>query len=137
MATSSGSSYEQHKGPIGSGHNDGVSREGFLAGATSMVVAALAPGVLTEPRAPPSYDVTQERIFDTRKNSFLPADPAKLIVPGAGFKEKVVCLGETHTHPLHHRMQFNVMKATHAVTKSVGEPLAIGLEMFYRQQQVN
>lgn len=125
-----------HRGPIGSGSSDSVSREGFLAGATSIVVAALAPGVLTEPRGPPSYDVMQERIFDTRKSSFLPADPAKLIVPGAGFKSKVVCLGETHTHPLHHRMQFNVLKATHAVTQSSGEPLAVGLEMFYRQQQV-
>lgn len=113
-----------------------VTREEFLAGTAAIVTASLASRILTIPSAPPSYDVAQERIFDTRKTSFLPADPARLIVPGIGFSERVVCLGETHTNPMHHRMQFNVMKATHAVTKSLGEPLAIGLEMFYRQQQV-
>lgn len=56
--------------------------------------------------------------------------------PRSTFDNKVVCLGEMHTHPMHHRMQFNVIKATHQVTKSAGERLAIGLEMFYRQQQV-
>ncbi|CAN0444377.1 unnamed protein product, partial [Discosporangium mesarthrocarpum] len=48
---------------------------------------------------------------------------------------RLLCLGEVHTHPLHHRMQFNVMKATHAASEALDEPMAIGLEMFYRQQQ--
>lgn len=82
----------------------------------------------------PSYDITLERIFDTRRRSFLPAEPEQLL--SRGLTQRVVCLGETHTHPLHHRMQFNVIKAAHAITKDRGEPLAVGLEMFYRQQQV-
>lgn len=68
----------------------------------------------------------------------MPADPQQLIVnnPRTKFDDRVVCLGEVHTHPLHHRMQFNMVKATHHITKASADPLAIGLEMFYRQQQV-
>lgn len=139
MATSSSASTNtegDRGGPHGSRPGDSLTREGFLAGTAAMVVTALAPSILTDPTAPPAYDVSQERIFDTRKSSFLPADPERLIVPGEGFSQRIVCLGEMHTHPLHHRMQFNVIKATHSVTRFRGEPLAIGLEMFYRQQQV-
>lgn len=133
MATSSPSG----GGPRGSSSSDTVTREGFLATSAAIVAAALAPEFLTEPRGPPSYDVGRyERIFDTSKKSYLPADPTHLIPPGGGFSGRVVCAGETHTHPLHHRMQFEVIKAMSGVTKAKKEPLAIGLEMFYRQQQV-
>lgn len=127
----------QPTGPRGSHSTDTVTREGFLATSALAVAAALAPGFLTEPRPPLSYDVNKyERIFDTSRRSFLPADPTHLILPGAGFADRVVCAGEMHTHPLHHRMQFEVIKAVDSVTRPRGEPLAIGLEMFYRQQQV-
>ncbi|CAM9316161.1 unnamed protein product, partial [Hapterophycus canaliculatus] len=76
-----------------------------------------------------------ERIYDTARRSFVPANPSRLILPGAGFTDRVVVAGEMHTHPLHHRMQFEVIKAVASVTKPRREPLAIGLEMFYRQQQ--
>lgn len=136
MSTTSSSS-TNGDGPRGSRPGDSITREGFLAGTTAIIAAGLAPGILTAPSSPPSYDVTHERIFDTRKRSFVPAEPERLIVPGTvGFSQRIVCLGEMHTHPLHHRMQFNVIKAIHGVTGSLGEPLAIGLEMFYRQQQV-
>lgn len=135
MSTTSSSS-TNGDGPRGSRPGDSITREGFLAGTTAIIAAGLAPGILTAPSSPPSYDVTHERIFDTRKRSFVPAEPERLIVPGTvGFSQRIVCLGEMHTHPLHHRMQFNVIKAIHGVTGSLGEPLAIGLEMFYRQQQ--
>lgn len=125
-------------GLAGRSHPTGtVTREGFLATSALAVAAALAPGFLIEPRPPLSYDVSKyERIFDTSRRSFVPADPTHLILPGAGFADRVVCAGETHTHPLHHRMQFEVIKALDSVTRAKGEPLAIGLEMFYRQQQV-
>lgn len=124
-------------GPRGSSSSDTVTREGFLATSAAIVAAALAPQFLTEPRAPPSYDVGKyERIFDTSRRSYLPADPTRLILPDGGFTGRVVCAGEMHTHPLHHRMQFEVIKALSGVTKATREPLAIGLEMFYRQQQV-
>ena len=139
LSMSTTSSTTDGGGPHGSRRGDSITREGFLAGTTTIVAAGLAPGVLTKPRGPPSYDVKQERIFDTRKRSFVPAEPERLIVPGLGgkgFSQRIVCLGEMHTHPLHHRMQFNVIKAIHGVTVPRREPLAIGLEMFYRQQQV-
>ncbi len=124
-------------GPRGSSSADTVTREGFLGTTAAIVAAAFASEFLTVPRGPPSYDVSKyERIFDTSRKSFLPADPTRLILPGGGFSDRVVCAGEMHTHPLHHRMQFEVIKALSGVTKSRGEPLAVGLEMFYRQQQV-
>lgn len=123
--------------PRGSGPSDTVSREGFIAGSVGLVAAALSPGFLTAPTPPPSYDVSRfERIYDTARRSFVPANPSRLILPGAGFMDRVVVAGEMHTHPLHHRMQFEVIKAVASVTKPKREPLAIGLEMFYRQQQV-
>ncbi|CBN76581.1 protein of unknown function DUF399 [Ectocarpus siliculosus] len=118
--------------PHGSNSGDTLTRQGFIGG---LVGAALAPA-LVKPRPPPSYDVMKyERIFDTARKSFVPADPSRLIFPGVGFADRVVCTGEMHTHPLHHRMQFEVIKAVASVTKAKTEPLAIGLEMFYRQQQ--
>ncbi|CAN0343829.1 unnamed protein product [Ectocarpus sp. 12 AP-2014] len=119
-------------GPHGSNSGDTLTRQGFIGG---LIGAALAPA-LVKPRPPPSYDVIKyERIFDTARKSFVPADPSRLIFPGVGFADRVVCTGEMHTHPLHHRMQFEVIKAVASVTKAKTEPLAIGLEMFYRQQQ--
>ncbi|CAN0046958.1 unnamed protein product, partial [Ectocarpus fasciculatus] len=119
-------------GPHGSNSGDTLTRQGFIGG---VIGAALAP-TLVKPRPQPSYDVIKyERIFDTARNSFVPADPSRLIFPGVGFADRVVCTGEMHTHPLHHRMQFEVIKAVASVTKAKTEPLAIGLEMFYRQQQ--
>lgn len=120
-------------GPHGSNSGDTLTRQGFIGG---VLGAALAPA-LVKPRPPPSYDVIKyERIFDTSRKSFVPADPSRLIFPGVGFADRVVCTGEMHTHPLHHRMQFEVIKAVASVTRAKTEPLAIGLEMFYRQQQV-
>lgn len=120
-------------GPHGSNSGDTLTRQGFIGG---LIGAALAPA-LVKPGPPPSYDVIKyERIFDTARKSFVPADPSRLIFPGVGFADRVVCTGEMHTHPLHHRMQFEVIKAVASVTKAKTEPLAIGLEMFYRQQQV-
>lgn len=108
-----------------------------LSTLAAIVAAALSSEFLTVPRGPPSYDMSKyERIFDTSRKSFLPADPTRLILSGGSFSDRVVCAGEMHTHPLHHRMQFEVIKAVSGVTKSRGEPLAVGLEMFYQQQQV-
>lgn len=108
-----------------------LTRKKFIA---SVVLLGLTQSISSRAGIAPSYDITLERIFDTRRRSFLPAEPEQLL--SHGLTQRVVCLGETHTHPLHHRMQFNVIKAAHAITKDRGEPLAIGLEMFYRQQQV-
>lgn len=111
-----------------------ITRGDFLVATTLLTSAGVASSFLTPPSGSPSYDIMRERIFDTRKKSFMPADPDRLISPR--FDAKFICLGEMHSHPLHHRMQFNIMKATHKLTRSFGETLAIGLEMFYRQHQV-
>jgi len=76
-------------------------------------------------------------LFDTRVGSYLPPQPAALIGhalakgQSAG-RARVIFAGETHTHPLHHLMQFELIKA---VREMDGAPLAIGMEMFYRQHQ--
>lgn len=108
-----------------------LTRKKFIA---AVALLGLTPSIYSRLGIAPSYDITLERIFDTRRRSFLPAEPEQLL--SHGLTQRVVCLGETHTHPLHHRMQFNIIKAAHAITKDRGEPLAVGLEMFYRQQQV-
>ncbi|CAM9623344.1 unnamed protein product, partial [Phaeothamnion confervicola] len=75
-----------------------------------------------------------ERIYATKRRSFLPAEPARLIRAGE-FSNPVVCLGEVHSNPLHHRLQFRVIKALHQACLVRNEPFSIGLEMAYRQHQ--
>ncbi|KAA8495082.1 hypothetical protein FVE85_3323 [Porphyridium purpureum] len=91
-----------------------------------------------------------ERIFDTRIGSYLPIraamehlprylrgntnpELADSAVPPSSAQKRLLVIGEEHTHPLHHRMQLDVIKTLrqNAPTK----PLAIGLEHFYRQHQ--
>jgi hypothetical protein len=57
--------------------------------------------------------------------SFMPASPQKLIRPGwlddrassSSTTSMLVCAGEEHDHPLHHRMEFNLIKAVHGLTQ--------------------
>jgi len=78
------------------------------------------------------YEVQNQRIFDTSRRSFLPPEPEKLI--RNNFDRRVICVGESHTHPLHHRMQLKIIEAFNKINRE-DQPLAIGLEMFYRQHQ--
>ncbi|CAM9842711.1 unnamed protein product [Chrysoparadoxa australica] len=104
---------------------------GALAG-----VGALSPAAVL---AEKGDDVlSNERIFDTRVHSYLPPVPQRLI--RQGWAHEVVCVGEQHSHGLHHRMQYNIAKALNDLTRTDDadgrvRPLAIGLEMFYRSHQ--
>ena len=79
-------------------------------------------------------------LFDTRAKSFLPPNPRKHIsaalrrsaVSSGSAEPRVFFAGEEHTHPMHHKMQYELIKAVKELDDA---PLAIGLEMFYRQHQ--
>eukprot|EP00965_Chrysotila_dentata_P096002 3172022-Pleurochrysis_carterae.AAC.3 len=78
-------------------------------------------------------------LFDTRTESFMPPAPQLYIANALADSTdknsavpRVLFAGETHTHPLHHYMQLELIKAVNALDDA---PLAIGLEMFHRQHQ--
>jgi uncharacterized iron-regulated protein len=112
-------------------------KEALRKGAASLGIAgAVGVGVGTErARNEPYYSLANERIYDTLRKSFLPAEPQRLIERRVGRHTPLICVGEVHTHPLHHRVQLEVIKAVHAMSEKNGEKFAIGLEMCYRQQQ--
>ena len=53
-------------------------------------------------------------------------------VSSGSAEPRVFFAGEEHTHPMHHKMQYELIKAVKELDDA---PLAIGLEMFYRQHQ--
>lgn len=78
------------------------------------------------------YDPTNARIFDTSKQSYLPPH-ANLYLPKAIQDKRVVCVGEVHSNPCHHKLEFDVVKSLSLLVPP-GD-LAVGLECFYRQHQ--
>ena len=80
------------------------------------------------------YDRSRAVLFDTRVGSYLPAAPARYIQAALhrDGDPRVIFAGETHTHPLHHLMQYELVRGVNDLD---GKPLAIGLEMCYRQHQ--
>ena len=75
-------------------------------------------------------------VYDTQSGSFLPADPENHLAVALGRRAanerppRVIFAGEEHTHPMHHALQLDIIKAAYALDDA---PLAIGLEMFYRK----
>jgi uncharacterized iron-regulated protein len=111
-----------------------VDRRQLLRGAAAISAIALLP--IRETFAieePQGYDLSLERIFDTRVGSYLPASPERLFRAERLPDASVICIGEHHTHSLDHRAQFRSIAALHRAAP--GEPLAIGLEMFYKTHQ--
>lgn len=53
--------------------------------------------------------------------------------------DRLVVVGETHTHPTHHRIQLDIIRALHDLSKAAassgggGRPVVVGLEQFHRQ----
>lgn len=78
------------------------------------------------------YNPAYERIYDTSHSSFIPARPDKYLEKQISGR-KVVAIGEVHSNPCHHRLEFEVIKSL-ASTKGPNN-MAIGLECFYRQHQ--
>ncbi|KAG5178974.1 hypothetical protein JKP88DRAFT_350109 [Tribonema minus] len=119
-------------------------QRGAAAVAASAATAALSGAAIVDAAEPIEYSLVNERIFDTQRRSFLPPAPQRLI--RAGTLSPLVCVGEEHSHPLHHRMEFNIIKAVHAHHQAAesneplaaaesSEPLAVGLETIYRHHQ--
>jgi len=80
----------------------------------------------------PWYDPRNERIFDTNKKSYLPPR-AEVYLKHVLKDRHVVCVGEVHSNPCHHKVQFDVVKSLSTMVPT--SKLAIGLECFYRQHQ--
>jgi len=73
-----------------------------------------------------------ERIFDTKRRSFLPAEVNRLMHNKA-LDQRVVCIGEVHNDGLQHYAEYSILQAVHKRRGAAG--LTVGLEMFYRQHQ--
>lgn len=80
----------------------------------------------------PWYNPVNERIYDVSKRSFLPVSQLEVLEKELQGRQ-VVCVGEVHSNPCHHRVEFEVVKALsrHRSPRSMN----IGLECFYRQHQ--
>ena len=78
------------------------------------------------------FNPRNERIFDTRKNSFLPAHPEDFLNKELGSRN-VIVVGEVHSNRCHHHAEFEVVRAVSQYQDS--RKLSIGLECFYRQHQ--
>ena len=78
------------------------------------------------------YNPANERIYDVRKKSFLPVSQLKVLQKELN-GQRIVSIGELHSNPCHHRVEFNIIKSL-VETRNPGT-LSIGLECFYRQHQ--
>lgn len=81
---------------------------------------------------PAWYDPNNERIYDVSKKSFLPVNHLNVLEKELKGR-RVISIGEVHSNPCHHRVEFEVIKtlAAHRDPKQI----QIGLECFYRQHQ--
>ena len=81
------------------------------------------------------YNPRNERIYNTKKKSFVPAHPEDYLSKELG-GSNVVVIGEVHSNRCHHHAEFEMVRALHQRSKE-GLGMAIGLECFYRQHQVS
>ena len=86
-----------------------------------------------------NYDASRTLLYDTKAGSYMPSDPAPRLAAAlrrasadAAAPPRVIFAGEEHTNPLHHVYQLQLIKAVNELDDA---PLALGLEMFYRQHQ--
>jgi uncharacterized iron-regulated protein len=81
------------------------------------------------------YNPENERIFDTYHKSYLPARPELYLSKDRLEGKNVITIGETHTNPLCHRLELDVIRALAINNLPTGQKMAIGLECFFRQHQ--
>ena len=86
----------------------------------------------SELRQSPWYNPVNLRIYDVSKKSFLPVSQLAVLEKELQGRQ-VVCVGEIHSNPCHHRVEFEIVKTlcSHRSPRT----LSIGLECFYRQHQ--
>jgi len=116
-------------------------RRQFIAGAGAGVAAAYSATspALAIQRDMEYYNPEEfERIWDTAAGKWLPSAsaanlPRNVLEAGSG----IVVIGENHGSQAHHHAQLEIIRQLQAerVKDPSRPPLAIGLEMFYRQQQ--
>jgi hypothetical protein len=80
------------------------------------------------------YNPSNQRIFDTIKNSYLPSHPEVYLNKELGSRN-IIVIGEVHSNPCHHRVEFDIIKTLVNSKKSAISPVVIGMEAFYRQHQ--
>lgn len=78
------------------------------------------------------YDPSNERIYDTFRRSYIPADPSKYLENNLK-QTNVITIGEVHSNICHHKLQFDIVRAVSSIRSP--SATAIGLECFYRQHQ--
>jgi len=78
------------------------------------------------------YDPSNERIYDTFRRSYIPADPSKYLENNLR-QTNVITIGEVHSNICHHKLQFDIVRAVSSIRSP--SATAIGLECFYRQHQ--
>jgi uncharacterized iron-regulated protein len=81
------------------------------------------------------YNPENERIFDTYHKSYLPAKPELYLSQERLEGKKIITIGETHTNPLCHRLELDVIRALALNNVGNDQNMAIGLECFFRQHQ--
>mgnify|MGYP000222429304 CR=1 FL=1 len=87
------------------------------------------------PSSSSGYNPRNERIYDTRRKSFLPARPDQFLKEELKKEnKKIVVIGEVHSNPCHHHAEFEILKTLYNSYGTEGG-VAIGLKCFYRQHQ--
>ncbi|KAL1496286.1 hypothetical protein AB1Y20_016249 [Prymnesium parvum] len=140
------------------GRRGALAAAGALAGGCLAQHAAELPSDSLDPSSWPldasqwtSYDPRRALLYDTRAGSFLPADPRRLIATalqkrslqteavaaaasadGGAAEARVLFAAEARANPMHHAAQLEMIKAVHRLDE---RPLAIGMQMFWRQHQ--
>lgn len=95
----------------------------------SFPLAAFSTTIVDTDKA---YNLRNERIYDTSRHSYLPTHP-ELYLHREIKNRNVVIVGEVHSNPLHHLMEFRILSA---LTSFQGpSKMSIGMECFYRQHQ--
>ena len=83
------------------------------------------------------YNPYNQRIFDTKRNSYLPSHPENYLRKVLD-NRNVVIIGEVHSNPCHHQVEFEVLRTLYASQSNTSRGIsniAIGMEAFYRQHQ--
>ena len=78
------------------------------------------------------YNPRNERIYDTKRKSYLPSHPEKYLKKDIQ-NHKVITIGEVHSNPVHHLIEYRILSS---LTGFKGpKKVAVGLECFYRIHQ--
>lgn len=117
---------------------------------TSLSLVSMSkPALASSPINNPWYNPYNQRIFDTQRGSFLPSH-AELYLGNEIGTRNVVVIGEIHSNPCHHRVEFEIVKTLASLPSSDSKDnikrvssssvvpnsnIAIGMEAFYRQHQ--